>query len=299
MRSHKTRRSGFTLVELVAVAGAVSLMGTQIFDAILQAREASNRSQCKNNLKQIGLALHNYHDTFVKLPPGWIGGDANPKQPNVFGLNGWGWQAMITPFVDQAPLYNKINFNASVADPANAAAVGKTFPILRCPSDPFNKKTWTIKDADGKDIAPVATANYVASFGTSDFSKCEKMKPGEVCEGDGLFYHNSALGFRDIKDGLSNTLAVGERSTSEKMNRMTTWSGVFPTAKSPFARILGTSDQALDAKEKNASGYGSAHKGISQFLIMDGSIRVLKTDTDLKVFQALTTRAGGEEIPQE
>src|SRR4051812_44576091 len=108
MKTHKTRRLGFTLVELVAVSAAVSLLGTQLFDAILQSREAARRSECKNNLKQLGLALHNYHDVCNKLAPGWIGGDQNPNEPHVFGLNGWGWQTMLTPFLDEAPLYNTL-----------------------------------------------------------------------------------------------------------------------------------------------------------------------------------------------
>ncbi len=298
MRSPQTRRSGFTLVELLAVNAAVSLLGTQIFDAILQTREAANRTQCMNHLKIIGLALHNYHDSQGALPPGWVGGDDSPKQPNVFGLNGWGMQMRLAPYLDEAPLFNEINHTISVTDKQNAAVVSKAFATLRCPSDPFNKKTWMLKDADGKDVAQVGTANYVGSFGTGDFGKCEKMKPGETCEGDGLYYHNSFLRMRDIKDGLSNTLGIGERSMGAKLDRMTTWSGVFPKAKSPFARILGTSDQALDAKEKNVSSYGSAHKGLVYFINMDGSIRALNTDTDLKVFQALTTRAGGEEISE-
>ena len=148
-------------------------------------------------------------------------------------------------------------------------------------------------------MADVGTSNYVASFGTSDFSKCEKMKPGEKCEGDGLFYHNVSVKIKDITDGLSNTLGVGERATDEKSNRLSTWTGVFPKAKSPFARILGTSDQEMNAKEKNASGYGSPHKGGAHFLLMDGAVRFIKSDLDLKVLQALTTKAGGEEIPND
>lgn len=298
MQSHKTRRSGYTLVELLAVACAVSLVGCQLVGGVSHAREAARRSQCKNNLKQIGLALHNYHDVYRKLPPGWIGVDSDLKQPNVFGVNGWGWNARLLAFLDQAPLFNKIDFSISITDQLNGSTIATVLPVLRCPSDPFSKATWTIKDASSKDLAQVATANYIASFGTSDLSQCESLKPGQVCEGDGLFLHNGALEFEEIKDGLSNTLAVGERLTSEKLDRMTTWSGVFPTAKSPFARILGTSDQTLNEKAKNVSSYDSDHQGAAQFLIMDGSIRALNSDIDLKVLQAMTTRAGGEEIPE-
>ena len=298
MKPRHTRRSGFTLVELLAVAGAVSVMGTQLIGAIAEAREAARRTQCKNNLKQLALSLHNYHDVSNTLPPGWVGADSNPKQHNVFGLNGWSWQARILPFLDQGPLYNKIDSTISVTDKQHAALINKSLVYLRCPSDPYSKKQWTMKDAEGTAVAEVATANYAGLFGTGDLSKCEKMKPGEVCEGDGLFFHNSSVRFQNLKDGLSYTLGIGERTIDEKADRMTTWSGVFPKAKSPFARVLGTTEQALDAKEKNVSGFGSSHKGMSHFMHMDGSVRAYLTDTDLKVLQALTTREGGEEVPE-
>ena len=125
------------------------------------------------------------------------------------------------------------------------------------------------------------------------------MKSGERCQGDGLFEHNGSLGFRDFTDGLSNTIGVGERLVAEKSDVVTTWSGVFPKAKSPFARILASSDKELKTKEPNPSGYTSAHQGGVHFMITDGSVRFIKSDLDLKTFQALTTRAGGEELPQE
>lgn len=259
MRSQKSRRLGFTLVELLAVAGAVSLMGTQILDAIVRAREASRRSECKINLKQIGLALHNYHEVYRGLPPGWLGVNNEDKKTEVFGLNGFGWVARLTPFIDQAPLYNTFNMSVSITDKENAKVIGKTLSPLRCPSDPFSKQTWGMKDSAGKAVADVGVSNYPGSFGTGDVSKCEKMKPGEVCKGDGILFHNSFIRFQDVTDGTSNTMVVGERATSEKKDRLTTWTGVFPTATSPFSRILGTSEQQLGVKEKNVSGYTSAH----------------------------------------
>ena len=297
--SRKSRRSGFTLVELLVVAGAVSVMGTQLIQAITEAREAARRSQCKNNLKQIALSLHNYHDTYNGLPPGWIGVDSETEKANVMGLNGWAWGARLLPFMDQAPLYNTLNFSASVTDPKHAQIVNKTFPTLRCPSDPFTKKVVKLKDAKGEAVAEVGPSNYPGSFGTGNLAKCEKMKPGETCTGDGIFEHNTTIKFGDIKDGLSNTLAVGERTIDEKTDRVTTWSGVFPKAKSPFSRILATSEQELNAKEKSVYGYASPHTGGAHFMIMDGVVRFIKSDLDLKVFQALTTRAGGEEITND
>ncbi len=295
---HRVRRTGFTLVELLAVAGAVTVLGTQIVGAIEEAQETARRTQCQNNLKQIGLALHNYHDSLNCFPSGWIGGDSEPKRANVFGLNGAGWLLHLSPYLDQARLYHTVEFSASIAGPENSKIVSKSIQGFRCLSDPLQKKRWMLKDAEGNALFEVATANYPGVFGTGDLSRCEKLKPGEDCKGNGTFYLNSNLRIREIEDGLSNTLGVGERTTNMELDRATTWTGVFPKAKSPLSRILGTSNQALHVKEKNVSGFDSAHAGSVQFVNLDGSVRVLNTETDLKLFQALTTRAGGEEIPE-
>jgi prepilin-type N-terminal cleavage/methylation domain-containing protein len=296
MRSRTVRRTGFTLVELLAVSAAVSLLGTQIFPLIGQSREAARRSQCKNNLKQIGLAIHNYHDTYVGFPVGWVGVDLESKEPDVRGMNGWGWGARITPFMDQAPLFNQLNFSARVDDPENTKSIAIPIPTLRCPADPFVKKTWKITDADDKPLLDLATANYVASFGTEELSRCEGMKPGELCRGDGLFFHNSMVRIREITDGTSNTIAVGERLGDDKSDHLSTWSGVIAKGKHPFARILGSSHAALDAKDRHPSDYGSAHGKGSHFVLTDGAVRFVSSSLDLKTFQALTTKAGAEVV---
>ncbi|MDB5390388.1 MAG: xcpT 9 [Planctomycetaceae bacterium] len=301
MSARVARRTGFTLVELLAVSAAISVLGAQLFPAIQEAREAARRSQCKNNLKMLGLAMHNYHDTFIAFPIGWDGADLKTAKPDVWGMNGWGWGARLSPFIDQAPLYNQIDFNSRIdanridAVP-NSKLITTSIPVFRCPSDPFLKKTWKIKDAKDAPLVELATANYVASFGTAELAKCEKMKPGEVCEGDGLFYHNSFTRMRDITDGTSNTIAIGERIGDEKTDHLSTWSGIVLKGKHAFARILGSSNAALDAKERHPSDYNSGHGKGSHFLLTDGSVRFVANTVNLKTFQALTTRAGGEQI---
>jgi len=296
MASRSIRRSGLTLVELMVVSAVVSLLGAQIFPAIQQAREAARRSQCKNNLKQIGLALHNYHDTVLGFPIGWCGVDLEAKQPAVLGINGFGWGSYLAPYLDQAPLYNRFNFKVRVDDEDNVTLLATSINTWRCPSDLFNKKTWKITDDQGVPLMDLATSNYVGSFGTGELAKCEKMTSGKVCQGDGLFYHNSITRMRDIEDGTSNTMAVGERIGDEKIDHLSTWSGVVAQGTHPFARILGSSDIALGAKDRHSSDYRSAHDKGGHFLITDGSVRFVANTLDLKIFQALTTRAGGERI---
>ncbi len=217
-----SRRSGFSLVELFAVTGAVVLMATVLLGCMVENREGARRAQCKNNLKQIGLALHNYHETFTKFPQGWVGGDPKSRQADVYGMNGWGWCSRITPYMDQVPLYNSIDYKLSVTNTVHASVINKSFFTLRCPSDPFRPESWKLKDAPGVTVAEVGTSNYVGSFGKGSLSKCEPLKPGEECSGDGLFFHNSRVSLADIIDGTANTLAVGERSIDEKADEMST-----------------------------------------------------------------------------
>ena len=295
----KKNRSGFTLVELLAVSAAVSLLGTQIFPFLSQSREAARRTQCKNNLKQIGLALHNYHDTYRCLPIGWDGVDLQEKRPDVRGMNGWGWGSRILPFMDSAPLYSRLDFNRRIDAGQNVKLIVDSIPSFRCPSDSYTKKTWSIADNEGKTVVELATANYVGSFGTSELGKCEKLQSGEACQGDGVFFHNSHIGFRDITDGTSNTLAVGERMGDDKNDKLSTWSGVVITGTHPFARILGSSHKSLDAQDRNPSDYRSSHDNGVHVLMLDGSVRFLPNAIDLKTFQVLTTRNGGEMVPAD
>ncbi|MDB5387237.1 MAG: hypothetical protein JWM11_2883, partial [Planctomycetaceae bacterium] len=125
---------GFTLIELLVVIAIIAVLIALLLPAVQQAREAARRTQCRSALKQIGLALHNYHDNTGVLPPGWIGVNAT-GQPFVDGGNGWGWAARILPQMDQAPLFQALNFSLPLMDPMHATARARMLPIYRCPSD--------------------------------------------------------------------------------------------------------------------------------------------------------------------
>src|SRR5258708_31972905 len=128
----RSRRTGFTLIELLVVIAIIAVLVSLLLPAVQQAREAARRSQCKNNLKQIGLALHNYHDSFSVFPPGYIAGS-----PFVDGETdtspGWSWASMILPQLDQGPLSASINFSLPIQAPANANAIPTTFPFPLSP----------------------------------------------------------------------------------------------------------------------------------------------------------------------
>ncbi|MCA9043929.1 MAG: DUF1559 domain-containing protein, partial [Planctomycetaceae bacterium] len=114
----RPRRRGFTLIELLVVIAIIAVLIALLLPAVQQAREAARRAACKNNMRQLGLGLHNYHDSHGVFPSGWIGATTGVG-PDVEGMNGFGWGTMILPYVDQAPLYSQLNFSQSIIDTNN------------------------------------------------------------------------------------------------------------------------------------------------------------------------------------
>lgn len=314
------QRSGFTLIELLVVIAIIGVLIALLLPAVQQAREAARRTQCKNNIHQIGIALHNYHDNYKMLPPGWIGVTAGGTL-SIHGNNGWGWASKILPQMDQAPLYNSINFFGPVTDPSNAFARTSFVPSFVCPSD-VNHNTWTIYDHSGGlasagappvDIAP---GNYVGVFGTSDLDDCEETVPANwklpttypQCGGEGAFFHNSRIGFTHFTDGLSNTFIVGERKSlpqgsahsvipdpgGTQIPWYSTWTGVVPGHDFDLVRILGTTDHTPNNDINHIDDFSSYHAKGAHFLLGDGGVRLINRDIDLGLYQHLATRGAGD-----
>ena len=208
-------RRGFTLVDATVAMSLVALLCTILIPGCFYLdrgghRNAARRSQCKNNLKQLGLALHNYHDVNNTLPPGWIAvrRDARsfpqPTDGTVRPDDGaFGWNTMILPYFDQAPLFQKFDFNAleALGNTGNAELAATVLPSDRCPSDVGPEKA-------GSSEALFATTNYVANFGVGLPDVYGPERPALV---HGVFGCNPKVRFRDLKDGTSNVLFVGER----------------------------------------------------------------------------------------
>lgn len=294
-------RSGFTLIELLVVIAIIAVLIALLLPAVQQAREAARRSQCKNNLKQIGLALHNYHDVANSFPPGWIA-VRNGVADFEDGGSGFSWGTFLLPYLDQAPLYSKLNFNYDMNAPENVDFLQAKLAVFQCPSDP-KPDTFT---TEGTPAVRLATANYVAMFGTTDLHGCENapgvapVNSGGQCVSNGAFYHNSNTQFRDFTDGLSNTILAGERTTFVDPDHADeifygTWAGAVPGEEHAVGRVIGHAEHAPNQKH-HAEDFGSSHTGGAHFVMGDGRVVFLSENMNEDTFRSLGTRAGGEVV---
>jgi prepilin-type N-terminal cleavage/methylation domain-containing protein/prepilin-type processing-associated H-X9-DG protein len=295
--SKRTRRSGFTLTELLTVTAVVTVVVALTIPAIQRARESARQLQCKNNLKQVGLALHNYHEAFGTLPSGFIGVNAQ-GQPEVSGPTGWGWAAMILPHLDEGALFNSIDFSHSILDAENAAVVHNQLSELRCPSD-SGSGDFKLLASDGQTpLAMLPTSNYVGNFGSGDIDYCNNLigmgmacTSGPSLVSDGVFFHNSSTKLASITDGMGSTLMISERSSSgNAAQRTATWLGVVPGSQDAFSLNLGSMSVYPSQVLKNDDGFSSAHAGSIDMLMADGHVRNVSQDTAPGVLLSMATR---------
>ena len=289
------RRHGFTLIELLVVIAIIAVLIALLLPAVQQAREAARRSQCINNLKQLGLALHSYHDSLNAFPPGWLGVQGGVS--NMDGPSGFAWGSHLLPYMDQANLYNRTNFNLSCTDPANATARQTALPVFRCPSD-SSTDTWKLGEEGNPSniLATLPTANYVGSFGTLGFEDiCVNPPfPAAQCVSNGMFFHNSCMRMRDVSDGTSNTVFLGEHRTNAALDWHSTWVGVVAGGEEAIARVLAVSDHTPNHPSLHIDDFSSPHTGGVHLLFGDGRVRFITQNIDTNLFRAMSTRAGGE-----
>jgi hypothetical protein len=266
-----------------------------LLPAVQAAREAARRMQCSNNLKQIGLGLHLYHEAYGRLPSGWRGYDT-AGQPDPLGQPGWGWAACVLPFVEQGNVARSlIHFDKSIDAPENAEAVRLVLSLFRCPSDDGkNAFVWTPDEPGGAAIAELATANYIGVFGTGDVHECGKPQfSGKQCTSDGVFFHNSGVRFADIRDGLSQTFIAGERTLDLDYS---TWVGAPAGDPCSPGLVVGTAFRVPNSVEDDPHSFGSRHTTGTHFLVGDGSVHLVSQYIDATAYRALCTRDKGEVV---
>lgn len=292
---HSTRSSGFTLVELLVVIAIIGILIALLLPAVQAAREAARRSQCTNNLKQIGLAMHNHHDTYQNLPPGFTYRDGNGK-PN------YGWAVYILPYIEMGNLYDELNpSNVHLKDRYKSGASATDKQLLQtsiegyhCPSDIGGDLATSVKFGNSNHFR-VALSNYVACAGYGG-------KPVKADDSGGMFYGNSDMRFADCTDGTSQTIMVGERSFD---SHAATWVGVGKndtygnngTLRTLFrAAFTMNFDYAAAGAPQNAGkGHSSFHPGGANVLLVDGSVRFLPDTTNKsEVIQWMSLRNDGE-----
>jgi len=277
----------FTLVELIVVIAVIGILVALLLPAVQMARESARATSCKNNLKQIGLALHNYHDLQGQLPAGWIAD--SPE-----GIPGWGWASAILPHMEQEPLDLQIRRDLPIEDAYHQAVRVTVVKNYLCPSDGTRPKIFQIgtggfpgDDVDeASPLFSVARSNYVGVFGTFELEDAPSA-------GDGVFFHNSEVLFASIADGLSNTFLVGERDARLGGS---VWSGMISQANEAMARIVGITDHTPNTPTHHFDDFSSMHPGGVHFVMGDGSVRRYNDSIEEKLYRALATRDGREGI---
>ena len=292
MQNRLRRHRGFTLIELLVVIAIIAVLIALLLPAVQQAREAARRTQCKNNLKQLALALHNYHDTFREFPDAQY---LNVALPN----SAWAWSVMILPYLDQAPLYNQLNLNVQMFeqvanDPTRLTLLTAPKAAFICPSDPVGgvnpNRPFLQKSSGGLCTGMIMT-------NTTNFAKSNYMACNGNHDSDGVFDSGGGVvSIASITDGTSNTILLGERS-SVKWAKQTAatgpWAGIWLgqeltcdgitnvwclAGKTEFQMNSGHHSDVVGsttATDQPLIAFGSQHTGGAHFAMADGSVRFL------------------------
>lgn len=286
LRKRNTR--GFTLIELLVVIAVIAVLIALLLPAVQQAREAARKAQCQNNLKQIGLALHNYHDQHRVFPMG-----SSRDMPG-----SWGYAMFLLPFLDQANAFNTADFNATdccilirsmqTAVPPKVDPESQPYKVFICPSDPNGNKLIKHAAPNAYPCGDLYPGNYLGISG--DF---EAGSAGTTSN-TGTFFTRSSVSLAKMTDGASQTIIVGERGLPNDLvwgwlicggmeydHYVSTARGLSPGKNAPYTAGI-------------VERYWSWHPGGAHFLFGDGRVQLLNYSMNFSTYRQLSTRAGGE-----
>ncbi len=303
-------RAAFTLIELLVVIAIIAVLVGLLLPAVQKVREAASRLKCKNNMKQIGLALHNYHDRSGSFPPGYTSSSVSTDGSGP----GWGWAAHLLPDLEQDNLHRRIDFSQPITARIHDAVRQVNVSFLRCPSDPRQEPILVSDFTNPAGLTtPLGRSNYVACYGNTPFlGEAPAVLTTHLhidgISGKGMFYRNSRTRIADVTDGLSNTFAVGEKSAA---NTLATWVGVIPGAQwrsandvanyggipsnLPAAMVLGHAcrQHPPSADAGVAEDFSSPHINGVNALFADGSVHSVRTTVKMSVYPFTASIADG------
>jgi prepilin-type N-terminal cleavage/methylation domain-containing protein/prepilin-type processing-associated H-X9-DG protein len=311
-------RRGYTLIELLVVIAIIAVLIGLLLPAVQKVRMVTIRLTCLNNLKQIGLAMHSYHTANEHFPSGYL---YNPP-PAATGQPrraidrpsdesflasydpGWGWAALLLPYVEQDALFRRIDLSLPCASPSFEDVRATPVKVYTCPADTQAGVYWVLT-REGARLGQAATNSYVGIFG-QNFAIA--LFPDK---GDGMFFQGSKLRIADVTDGVSNTIAVTERASAFAKG---SWAGAItggtiqttpgaplyrsttlPASCMPLARVGG---RAMYHPWSEPYDFWSPHDDRMQYLFADGAARTLRTNVLAPVLKKLATRAGGEVVSE-
>lgn len=285
-----SQQRGFTLIELLVVIAIIGVLVGLLLPAVQQAREAARRTSCVNNMKQLGLAIHNYKDVNKVLPAGW-------KRPadltNFSYRNFWGWGTFILPFTEEAALYDQIDFDWQWVNVGNANAGISTTPLAGrcCPSDTMGLLN-TKENNNGK-------SNYLGSFGNKPINSSNFT----TAANRGVFTENSSVRFRDITDGTSQTIMLGERVGDRSGTNAGLWVGVRSMDSKPYTAVGRGPGSATNVVNTVNGSNGwtlsvSNHPGGANVARVDGSVAFLTNSINVTAYRYMIQINDGQVIPE-
>ncbi len=314
-------RKAFTVIELLVAFAVIAILVALALPAIQAARETARATRCKNNLRQVGLSLQLYHDTYNLFPAGYIISQSNertllilpdtPTFPHGSRFDapppfmwvspsrpGWSWAALSLPFIEQAGMHDEIMSKPSVEDAKSEELRSMRLDHLVCPSD-LGVGKFEVLNEINESMGEAHTSSYAACFGSFGLLNTAPE------DGNGMFQQNSQISISDIGDGLSHTFAIGERGA---VLTQTPWAGVFSlgtartrasapvytsvTERAPAMVLARIGNRRLNSPFSEPYDFFSSHPNVVHFLYADATVHAMREDVAMEVLHAAATRDG-------